>query len=168
MAASTKFVQHVWKAFLENKGHDYQCFPNMKIVSARPGYVRASYKIEPYNVNRLKSLHGGLVCSLVDTMGSLALSSRGMFMTGVSTDMHITFLRPSGGIGDSLDIESHLMSMGKTLAFTKINLLHPETGNLLATGTHTKFIKTALTSPGNVKFDSTGDKVVEGETDGWL
>ena len=29
-------------------------------------------------------MHGGLTSSLVDTMGSLALSSKGMWMTGVS------------------------------------------------------------------------------------
>ena len=34
-------------------------------------------------VNRLGGLHGGVIASLVDTMGTLALSSRGMWLTGV-------------------------------------------------------------------------------------
>lgn len=38
----------------------------------------------------LQGLHGGVIASLVDTMGSLALASRGMYMTGVSIDMSQT------------------------------------------------------------------------------
>jgi acyl-coenzyme A thioesterase 13 len=55
----------------------------LDILTATPGRVRASLRIEPYNLNRLHGLHGGLICTLVDTMGSLALSSRGLWLTGV-------------------------------------------------------------------------------------
>ena len=61
-----------------------------------PNKVVASLKLEKRNrtptrarpaligqVNRLGGLHGGVIASLVDTMGTLALSSRGMWLTGV-------------------------------------------------------------------------------------
>lgn len=49
-----------------------------------------------------QGLHGGLIASLVDTMGSLALASKGMYMTGVSTDMSqtcVALISPSHPLG---------------------------------------------------------------------
>jgi acyl-coenzyme A thioesterase 13 len=34
-----------------------------------------------------QTVHGGLIMSLTDTLGSLALATRGQYMTGVSTDI---------------------------------------------------------------------------------
>lgn len=47
-------------------------------------------------------LHGGTIASLVDLGGSLALSSRGLFSTGVSTDLNVTYLSSGGTIGESI------------------------------------------------------------------
>ena len=70
--------------------------PQLKVESSVPNKVRASLVLEKRNraswpsqrsltgaVNRLGGLHGGVIASLVDTMGTLALSSRGMWLTGV-------------------------------------------------------------------------------------
>lgn len=62
----------------------------MKVVSATPGKVVSEMVVEQHQTNRLTSLHGGLIASVVDTMGSLALSSRGLWLTGVSTDINVT------------------------------------------------------------------------------
>jgi acyl-coenzyme A thioesterase 13 len=40
--------------------------------------------------NRLNILHGGTIASMVDLGGSLAVASRGLFATGVSTDLNGT------------------------------------------------------------------------------
>lgn len=37
---------------------------------------------------------------MVDTSGSLALASRGLYSTGVSTDLSVTYLNAGGKIGD--------------------------------------------------------------------
>ena len=37
---------------------------------------------------------------MVDLGGSLALASRGLFSTGVSTDLNVTYLNSGGVIGD--------------------------------------------------------------------
>jgi acyl-coenzyme A thioesterase 13 len=41
--------------------------------------------------NRLKIIHGGTIASLVDLGGSLAVASKGLYATGVSTDLTGTF-----------------------------------------------------------------------------
>lgn len=38
--------------------------------------------------NRLQTIHGGTIASLVDLGGSLAVASTGRFATGVSTDLN--------------------------------------------------------------------------------
>ncbi|KAL8921872.1 MAG: hypothetical protein Q9208_005476 [Pyrenodesmia sp. 3 TL-2023] len=73
--------------------------------------------------NRLGTLHGGTIASMVDLGGSLAVASKGLFSTGVSTDLSgmclfpqlkelkledrllmasVTYLNPGGKIGDLL------------------------------------------------------------------
>jgi len=86
----------------------------MVVKDAVPGKVWSEMTVEKHQTNRLsvpsslsslshseercwwrgkenkQSLHGGVIASLVDTMGSLSLSSRGLWKTGVSTDLNVT------------------------------------------------------------------------------
>lgn len=57
-------------------------------------------------------VHGGLILSLTDTLGSLAVASKGHYMTGVSTDIGTSFVRPAGRIGDVLHAKAVLTGMG--------------------------------------------------------
>ena len=50
--------------------------------------------------------------SLTDTLGSLAVASQGQFMTGVSTDISTSFVKPAGKPGDELKIKAMLTAMG--------------------------------------------------------
>jgi acyl-coenzyme A thioesterase 13 len=50
--------------------------------------------------------------SLTDTIGSLAIASKGHFMTGVSTDIGTSFVRPAGRVGDVLYVKGVLTAMG--------------------------------------------------------
>ncbi|KAJ7672727.1 HotDog domain-containing protein [Mycena rosella] len=162
MAACLRFTRRVWKSFLQNKGHDTQCFPNLKIHNASPGVVIASLKVEPYNLNRVGTVHGGLILSLTDTLGSLAVATKGQYMTGVSTDIGTSFCRPSGKAGDILHVKAELIGMGKSLAYTRVEFTNPD-GLLLAYGHHTKYVGKSSGDPQNVKFSSDGEIVVEGE-----
>jgi acyl-coenzyme A thioesterase 13 len=96
-------------------------------------------------------VHGGLILSLTDTLGSLAVSTRGQYMTGVSTDIGTTFVRPAGRIGDTLHAKAYLLAMGerndliyfpgyltylpigRTLAYTKVDFFDQK-GTLVAFG----------------------------------
>ena len=99
--------------------------------------------------------------------------------------LHGSFIRGAGVEGDYVKIEGRvsppsqcglhpyaqltpdprpqLLNLGKTLAYTETKILHPETGKLLATGLHTKFIGKSHGHPKSVTFDESGDTVVEGK-----
>lgn len=49
-------------------------------------------------------------------MGSLALATKGQYMTGVSTDIGTSFVRPGGKPGDTLLMKSVLTGMGRSLS----------------------------------------------------
>ncbi|KAI6015456.1 thioesterase thiol ester dehydrase-isomerase [Pisolithus microcarpus] len=161
MAACMKFTQRVWKSFIDTKGHDAQCFPHLQILRARPGVVETSLEIQPSNLNRVGTVHGGLLLSLTDTLGSLAVASRGHYMTGVSTDVCTSFVRPAGKAGDTLFGKATLTSLGRQVAYTRIDFTNIN-GELVAYGTHTKYIGKSATDPKNVKFSDDGEKIIEG------
>lgn len=50
--------------------------------------------------------------SLTDTLGSLAVASHGQYMTGVSTDISTSFVKPAGKPGDELRMVATLTAMG--------------------------------------------------------
>ncbi|KAF8158134.1 thioesterase thiol ester dehydrase-isomerase [Crassisporium funariophilum] len=162
MAACMRFTRRVWHHFLENKGHDAQCFPNLVIHRAVPGSVEVSLKVEQYNTNRVGTVHGGLILSLTDTLGSLAVATKGHFMTGVSTDIGTSFVRPAGRVGDVLHAKAVLTGMGKQLAYTRVDFTNPA-GDLVAYGYHTKYVGKTTATEKNVKFSEDGESVIEGE-----
>ncbi|KAG8985225.1 hypothetical protein FRB95_005884 [Tulasnella sp. JGI-2019a] len=100
--------------------------------------------------------------SMTDSIGSLTVATRGQWMTGVSTDIATTFARPAGKIGDTLHIKGSLVSMGKTLAFTRIDF-SDSNGKIVAYGHHTKYIASTLNHEKNVKFSADGETVIEGK-----
>ena len=71
--------------------------------------------------------------SLADTLGSLAVASKGHFMTGVSTDIGTSFTRPAGRVGDTLYGKAMVTAMGKSLAYTRVDFMDSK-GTLVAHG----------------------------------
>ncbi|KAF8513782.1 thioesterase thiol ester dehydrase-isomerase [Gautieria morchelliformis] len=161
MAACLRFTRRVWGSFLTNKGHDVACFPQLKIEKAVPGVVYASLKIENYNLNRVRTVHGGLIASLTDTLGSLAVATKGHYMTGVSTDIGTSFVRSAGTTGDVLNAKAVVVGLGRSLAYTRVEFMD-KTGQLVAFGHHTKYVGKSNDHPKNVKFSEDGENVVEG------
>ncbi|KAH9480443.1 Putative esterase C31F10.02 [Psilocybe cubensis] len=127
----------------------------LQIHRAVPGEVEVSLKVEQYN------LHGGLVLSLTDTLGSLAVASKGHYMTGVSTDIGTSFVRPAGRVGDVLHAKAVLTGIGKQLAYTRVDFTNPA-GELVAYGYHTKYVGKSSSHEANVKFSEDGESVIEG------
>ena len=72
------------------------------MTAASPGKVNFELDIEKEHTNRLGILHGGTIASMVDLGGSLAVASRGLFSTGVSTDLNVTYLNSGGKVGDMI------------------------------------------------------------------
>jgi uncharacterized protein (TIGR00369 family) len=84
------------------KSHIKLSLLQLRITSASPGKVNFELDIQKHHTNRLGILHGGTIASMVDAGGSLALASRGLYSTGVSTDLNVTYLNSGGKIGDTL------------------------------------------------------------------
>lgn len=57
---------------------------------------------------------------MVDLGGSLAVASRGLFATGVSTDLNVTYLNSGGKVGDTIRAE---------VVCDKCKLKHPLPGS---------------------------------------
>jgi acyl-coenzyme A thioesterase 13 len=58
--------------------------------------------------------------SLTDTVGSLAIASKGYFMTGVSTNIGSSFVRPAGNVGDVLYAKAVVTAIGETLRTSNV------------------------------------------------
>lgn len=167
-SACLRFVQRICRGFQSASGHDSVTISALRIHAATPGLIRGTFPISAHNLNRLGTLHGGCIATLTDTMGSLAIASHGLYATGVSTDINTTYVKSAGGKGDEVNVVGQVISMGKTLAFTRMEVRHPVTDALLAYGSHTKFIGRAMAHPENVKFDTEGREVIEGkQPDDW-
>ena len=65
------------------------------------------------------------------------MASKGLFATGVSTDLSVTYMRSGGRVGDVLRAEASCDKFGKSLAFTSIRFFDGK-DELVARGTHTK------------------------------
>ncbi|KAI0770237.1 Thioesterase/thiol ester dehydrase-isomerase [Fomes fomentarius] len=162
MSACLRFTRRVWRSFLDNKGHDYRSFPNLKILEAKPGELKASLKIEAYNLNRVGTVHGGLLMSLTDTVGSLAVATKGQYMTGVSVDIGTSFVKPAGRVGDELLVKAVITGIGRSLAYTRVDFFNAQ-GQLAAYGHHTKYVGKSIGHKSDVTFSEDGERVIEGE-----
>lgn len=148
------FVNSVWTSFLKTSGMEPHLLKTLQISSASPGKVTASLTIEPYHCNRLSILHGGVLACLVDTGGSLAVASRGLYSTGVSTDLSVTYIKSAGTVGDTIHCTFLCDSLGKTLAYTRVEFFTTSSTSLedkgdsvaasarqlVARGSHTKYV----------------------------
>ncbi|THH29113.1 hypothetical protein EUX98_g5077 [Antrodiella citrinella] len=162
MAACMRFTRRVWKSFVDNKGHDQNCIPNLSILSAKPGILEASLKIESSHINRVGTVHGGLILSLTDTLGSLAVATKGQYMTGVSVDIGASFVKPGGRVGDLLTAKAVVTGIGKSLAYTRVDFYNSK-GQLAAYGHHTKYVGKSAGYEKDVKFSDDGETVIEGQ-----
>ncbi|KAF7187868.1 putative esterase C31F10.02 [Pseudocercospora fuligena] len=121
----------------------------LRVTAARPGTVNFELDIKKEHTNRLQILHGGTIASMVDLGGSLAVASRGLFATGVSTDLNVTYLNSGGKVGDRIRAEVTCDKFGKTLAYTSIKFMNDK-DELVARGSHTKYVSLAWKDPNNI------------------
>ncbi|EME41822.1 hypothetical protein DOTSEDRAFT_177187 [Dothistroma septosporum NZE10] len=145
------FVKSVWESFRANSGLEprYSKARMLRVTAARPGIVNFELDIQKEHTNRLQILHGGTIASMVDLGGSLAVASRGLFATGVSTDLNVTYLNSGGKVGDTIRAEVTCDKFGKTLAYTSIKFLNNK-DEVVARGSHTKYVSIAWKDPNNI------------------
>ncbi|OCK86299.1 esterase [Lepidopterella palustris CBS 459.81] len=143
------FVRSVWESFRATSGLEPRLLDGLKITHASPGKVKFEINIQKEHTNRLNILHGGAIASMVDLGGSLAVASRGLYSTGVSTDLNVTYLSSGGKIGDLIKAEASCDKFGKTLAFTSIKFLNNK-DEVFARGSHTKYVALAWKDSKNI------------------
>jgi len=139
----TPELQHIrsyWSNMLPSSPVYTFLLSGIDLTSASHGIVTARLTLAPTHMNSKGSLHGTVSACIVDCFGGLVVASTGLEKTGVSTDIHITYVS-AAKVGDVLEIEARANKVGGTMAFTSIEIRR-EGGGMVATGGHTKFIRT--------------------------
>ncbi|KAJ2454840.1 hypothetical protein EV183_001259 [Coemansia sp. RSA 2336] len=121
----------------KKNGFDAYCFQKMNLLSAEIGRVRGEVEVTKDYLNAIGGTHGGWLSTLVDVGGSLAIATHGFTTTGVSTDLSVSFLSPSGE-GSNIVFDAQVLKLGRTLAYTRVDIFSGE--KMVATGHHTKYI----------------------------
>lgn len=88
--------------------------------------------------NRMGSLHGGVIATLVDDAGTAAIASadaEGRF--GVTTDLNVSYF--AAAIEGTVTARAVVLRSGRTMAFVTVDVLDAG-GRLLAQGRMTKFM----------------------------
>ncbi|KAK8098314.1 esterase [Apiospora kogelbergensis] len=156
--APLPFVRTVLKSFMSESGLEPRLFgPHLRVTDAVPGKVDFELDITKDHTNRLRILHGGTIASMVDLGGSLAVASMGLFATGVSTDLNVTYLNSGGEVGDKIQATALCDKMGTALAFTSVVFKNAQ-GDIAARGSHTKYITRALKSQTGELFTTPEDE----------
>lgn len=116
-------------------------FSQIEIVGAENGSMVAKLPVTENLLNSKNGLHGSVSATIVDWAGGMAIASTGLEKTGVSTDIHVSYV--SGAkLGDVLTIEGKVSRVGRNLGFTTVTIYKGEGDNMsiVAHGTHTKYV----------------------------
>lgn len=116
-------------------------FSDIVLVSATNGSMTASLEVSHNHLNSKGGLHGSVSATIVDWAGGMAIASTGLEKTGVSTDIHVSYVT-SAKLGDSLTIEGDVSKVGRNMGFTTVTIYKGkgEDKTVVAHGTHTKYI----------------------------
>lgn len=143
MATALDNVLNVWNRIRQNSPIYSFLLEDVEVYEASQGVVRSRIQVSARHLNSKNGLHGSFSACVVDWAGGLAIASHGFESTGVSTDIHVSYLSKAV-LGDWLEIESRADKVGKTLAFTSVTISKRGNDGLLsvvAQGSHTKYIK---------------------------
>ena len=136
-------LQTYWANMRRNSPLYEFLLSDISLVSASRGVFTARLKVKPCHLNSKGTLHGTVSACLTDWAGGLAIATDGREKTGVSTDIHTTFISTAKE-GDMLEIEGRANKVGGTLAFTSVEIRkigEDGAGSVVATGSHTKYVK---------------------------
>jgi len=112
-------VERVWASNKPNSPIYNFLLSEISLTFASKGLVRARLQLTKNHVNSKGGLHGIVSACLIDWVGGLAIAAYDRRdQTGVSTDMHITYIS-SAREGDWVEVEGKASKVGGTLAFTQ-------------------------------------------------
>ena len=140
-SAELAHVRSYWDNMWPNSPIYTFLLKDAKLISASHGKVLAKLKVEPVHMNSKGTLHGTVTACITDGFGGLAIAANFFINYWLSTDIHTTYVS-TAKVGDVIIIEAVASRVGRSLAFTNVEIRHEGGGGaIVATGTHTKYIK---------------------------
>jgi acyl-coenzyme A thioesterase 13 len=131
-------VQSVWDRIKPSSPIYAFLLSDIRIAEAKEAYIKAELDVGPNHINSKGTLHGTVSACIVDWASSLAIAATGLERTGVSTDLHTTYVSTAKE-GDVLIIEGKASKVGKNLAYTTVEIR--TNTSVVAHGVHTKFVR---------------------------
>ncbi|KAK4185435.1 putative thioesterase [Podospora australis] len=145
-------VDTIWQEKIKPNSGIYRILlSDIHLVSAAHGRIIATLLLREIHTNSKKTLHGAVSGALCDWAGGMAIASTGLHITGVSTDMHVSYVSTAQA-GDTLEIEAWVTRTGQNLGFTCFEIRRGVTGAngvkgpVVAAGSHTKYLKFGQTA----------------------
>ena len=135
-------VHKHWEALKANSPIYKFLLADIELTEAHNGSITAHLLVSSEHLNSKGTLHGTVSACLTDWAGGLAIASTGLDKSGVSTDIHTTYVSTAKE-GDVLEVVGRAGKVGKTLAFTTVEINKLSEGGkvLVCNGTHTKYVK---------------------------
>jgi acyl-coenzyme A thioesterase 13 len=118
---------------------------DIAIISATRGSATARLTLGNNHVNSRGTIHGAVSAALVDWSGGIAIATHGLERTGASIDIHVAYIG-TAQVGETIEIEAVANKVGRSVAFTTIQIykfVDGKPGAMVATASHTKYIQTA-------------------------
>lgn len=113
-----------------------------RIAAWGGGAARVECDVNEATANAGGTLHGGVIATLVDEAGTVAIMTVDReARPGVTTDLNVSYFA-AGRSGTTAVAEARVLRAGGTLAFVAVDVRAPD-GTLLAQGRMTKFMKSA-------------------------
>ncbi|KAK3913183.1 Acyl-coenzyme A thioesterase 13 [Frankliniella fusca] len=138
MASGRQLVEMMAKR-LSSQGFD-RVLSKMKIISGGEGKCTAELKVEEEHQNIGGTLHGGMTATMVDIVSTLAMMTHEKSKSpGVTVDLHVTYLK-GAKVGEDIVIEASTLKAGKNLAYLHVDIINKKNNELIARGSHTKFV----------------------------
>ena len=115
-------------------GVDFREKIGIETLERRPGYAKCEIKIEPWHLNVLGVIHGGVLFSLADTESGTAAAASGEYRV-TTVNGSINYLR-AGKNTSKITAEAVEIKNGKTFSVCD-SKIYDDKGALLATTTMT-------------------------------
>jgi len=116
----------------------FLCQLGLELLGHRPGWAKMRIHIRPEHLNYLKTLHGGVICSLIDSVAYFALRPLLSQDFPLPTlEMKVNFLRPVREGWILAEAES--LHAGRRVMVAQVRVTDPE-GQLCAFGTVSCFV----------------------------
>ncbi len=94
-------------------------YSGIKVTEIGEGYAEGYIDIEPHHLNPAGALHGGLLFTIMDTIGGFSTRTLGVLPTTLCSN--INYLRPTLGV-KRLTAKATCIKRGKNISVVRIDL----------------------------------------------